>query len=167
VIINEALARAYFPGENPVGHGVKLTTFEMYFPDWPRNAFFEIIGIVADANNTGLKDPSRPEAYLPQTLTAGGNRFIVMRTAASSEGILTAVRQEISALDPDIAISEAGTLRSYLKQWYFAEPRFILFVLGAFATVGLALVIMGVFSVMAYTVSLRTHEIGIRMASVR
>lgn len=90
--------------------------------------------------------------------------MIVMCTARNSGGTLTAVRQEISAVDPDIAISEAGSVENYLKQWYFAEPQFLLFVLGGFGAIGLALVIMGVFSVMAYSVSLRTHEIGIRMA---
>jgi putative ABC transport system permease protein len=164
LVINEALARAYFRDENPVGHAIRLTSFEMYFPDWPHGAYFEIVGVVADANNSGLQDPPRPEAYLPHTLTGGGNRMIVLRTAGNSGGTLTAVRQEISALDPDIAIADADTLERYLKQWYFAEPQFILMVLGAFAGVGLTLVIMGVFSVMAYTVSLRKHEIGIRMA---
>ena len=89
--------------------------------------------------------------------------MIVMRTAGDSGGTLKAVRQEISVVDPDIAISETGTVENYVKQWYFAEPQFVLMVLGAFASIGLVLVIMGVFSVMAYTVSLRNHEIGIRM----
>ena len=163
-VINETLARAYFRDENPLGRGIKLSTFEMYFSDWPRDAYLEIVGVVADANNSGLEDPPRPEAYLPHTLTGGGNRMIVMRTAGDSGGTLKAVRQEISALDRDIAISETGTIESYLKLRYFAEPQFILMVLGAFATIGLVLVIMGVFSVMAYSVSLRNHEFGIRMA---
>lgn len=90
--------------------------------------------------------------------------MIVMRTAGNSGGVQASVRRNIGALDTAIAISEVGTVESYLKQWYFAKPQFILMVLGAFATIGLVLVIMGVFSVMAYTVSLRTHEIGIRMA---
>ena len=163
-VINETLARAYFRDDNPVGRGIKLTTFEMYFSDWPRDAYLEIIGVVADANNSGLEDPPRPEAYLPHTLTGAGNRMIVMRNAGNSGGTLKAVRQEISALDPEIAISGSGTVENYLKQWYFAEPQFVLMVLGAFASIGLVLVIMGVFSVMAYTVSLRNHEIAIRMA---
>jgi putative ABC transport system permease protein len=163
-VINEALARAYFQDGNPVGRGIKLSTFEMYFPDWPRDAYLEIVGVVADANNSGLEDPPRPEAYMPHTLTGGGNRMIVMRTAGNSGGVQASVRRNIGALDTDIAISEVGTVESYLKQWYFAKPQFILMVLGAFATIGLVLVIMGVFSMMAYTVSLRTHEIGIRMA---
>jgi putative ABC transport system permease protein len=108
LLINEALARAYFRNENPVGHEIRLTSFEMYYPDWPRNAYFEIIGIVADTNNSGLQAPPRPEAYLPHTLTAAGNRMIVMRTAGNSAGTLTAVRQAITAVDADIAISEAS-----------------------------------------------------------
>jgi putative ABC transport system permease protein len=163
-VINETLARAYFRDDNPVGRGIKLTTFEMYFSDWPRDAYLAIVGVIADANNSGLEDPPRPEAYLPHTLTGGGNRMIVMRAVGDSAGTLKAVRQEISVLDPDIAISETATVENYLKQWYFAEPQFVLMVLGAFASIGLVLVIMGVFSVMAYTVSLRNHEIAIRMA---
>jgi putative ABC transport system permease protein len=153
-----------FPYKNADRLATPSIRLRVYFSDWPRDAYLEIVGVVADANNSGLEDPPRPEAYLPHTLTGGGNRMIVMRTAGDSGGTLKAVRQEISALDRDIAISETGTIESYLKLWYFAEPQFILMVLGAFATIGLLLVIMGVFSVMAYSVSLRNHEFGIRMA---
>src|SRR5437667_12482951 len=67
-------------------------------------------------------------------------------------------------MDPDVAISDDGTIESFLGRWYYAGPQFTLIILTAFARIGLLLVLIGVFSVMAYTVSLQTHEIGIRIA---
>ena len=162
-VINQSLARAYFHGENPLGKGIRFATFEM-FADWPRNAYFEIIGVVTDAKNHGLQDLPRPEAYFPHTLTGTGPRSILVRTARNSDVEPAMLPREVSALDPEIAVSEMGSIESRLKRSYFAKPQFILMALGAFASIGLLLVIAGVFSVMAYTVSLQTQEIGIRMA---
>ncbi len=162
-VINQTLARAYFSTENPVGQRIRFSSFEMY-SDWPRNAYFEIIGVIADAKNHGLQNPARPEAYFPYTITGIGHLRVMVRAAGNSSGILTSMRRQISMLDPDVAVSNLGSVDSYLKRSYFAETQFILNGLGTFTAIGLLLVIGGVFSVMAYTVSLRTHEIGIRMA---
>jgi putative ABC transport system permease protein len=163
-VINQTLARAYFGNENPIGQTIKFSSFEEYTADWPRDAYFEIIGVIADAKNHGLQDAPKPEVYFAYTLTGTGSRGIVVRTAGNSNSILASLRREIAAVDPDVAVSEAGSIESLLGQWYYAGPRFTIIILGTFAGIGLLLVLIGIFSVMAYAVSLQTHEIGIRIA---
>jgi len=163
-VINLTLARAYFGNENPIGQSIKFSSFEDYTADWPRGAFFEIIGIIADAKNNGLKDAPKPEVYFPYTITGTGPRGIMVRTAGKSELTLASLRREITAIDPDVAVSDAGSIETFLRRWYYAGPQFTLIILTTFGGIGLLLVLIGIFSVMAYTVSLRTHEIGIRIA---
>lgn len=163
-VINQTLARNYFKNEDPVGQRIKFSTFEEWAADWPRDAYFEIIGVVADVKNTGLQDPPRPEVYFPHTVTGTGPRGIMVRTAGNANSILASLRREIAAVDPDVAVSEAGPMQDFLTRWYYAGPQFTLIILGTFGVTGLLLVLIGIFSVTAYTVSLQTHEIGIRMA---
>src|SRR6202030_2394143 len=89
---------------------------------------------------------------------------ILVRTAVGPLSLLKSVRAEIWAVDRNVALSDAGTLAVFLQQYSYAQPEFGLVSLGAFAGIGLLLTAIGVFSVMAYAVSLETHEIGIRMA---
>jgi predicted permease len=162
-VVNETLARGYFNNENPIGQRIRFSDFEMY-SDWPRNAYFEIIGVIADAKNHGLQDVPRPEAYFPYTLTATGPRGIMVRTALNSDSILMAVRREISAVDSDVVVAKTGSIQNILKQSYYLGPQFTAATLGGFSVIAGLLVVIGIFSVMAYNVSLQTHDIGIRMA---
>jgi putative ABC transport system permease protein len=162
-VVNQTLARHYFNNEDPVGQRIRFSDFEMY-PDWPRNSYFEIIGVIADAKNHGLQDPPSPEAYLPYTLTATGRRGLMVRTRLNPDSTLTAIRREISAFDSAVIVEDAGLIEDLLKQSYYVGPQFTVATLGAFSAIGLLLVIIGIFSVMAYTVSLLTHDIGVRMA---
>ena len=162
-LVNQTFARDFFNNEDPVGRQVKFSDFEMY-ADWPRNAYFEIIGVVTDIRNNGLKDSPRPEAYFPYTITAAGARGIMVRTVLHADSLLTIIRREISAADPGVAVTEEGTVESILKESYYARPQFTVAALGGFAIIGLILVVVGIFGVVAYSVSLQTHEIGVRMA---
>ena len=107
------------------------------YSDWPRDAYFEIIGVIADAKNHGLQDPPRPEAYFPYTLTGIGILRVMVRVAGNSSGILTSMRREISTLDPDLAVLGIGSVDSFLKRSYFAETQFVLIGLGTFTAIGL------------------------------
>jgi len=163
-VINQTLARAYFVNENPIGQTIKFSSFEDYAADWPRDAYFEIIGVTADAKNNGLRDAPKPEVYFPYTITGTGSRGIMVRSAGKPELTLASLRREITAMDPDVALSDTGSIETFLRRWYYAGPQFTLIILTTFAAIGFILVLIGIFSVMAYTVSLRTQEIGIRMA---
>ena len=162
-VVNESLARDYFNNENPVGQRIRFSDFEMY-ADWPRDAYFEIIGVIADAKNHGLREPPRPEAYFPYTLTATGPRGVMVRTGLNADTMLIAIRKEISAADNGVVVVETGSIRDALKQSYYVGPQFMFATLGTFAVIGLLLVVVGIFGVVAYTVSLQTHDIGVRIA---
>jgi len=163
VIVNQTFVRERFGDENPIGRQVRFSDFET-LSDWPRDPYFEIVGVVADRKNTGLQDPPRPEIYLPGTVTAGMPVGIMVRATGSSAAILQQLHAEISALDPDLALGEAGTIGTLLEHDYYARPRFLFIALCVFAAIALILVAVGVFSVIAYTVVVQTHEIGIRIA---
>ncbi len=162
-VINETLARTYFGKEDPLGQKMKFELFDR-LPQSTKDQYFEIIGIVADAKNRGLQQSISPEAYLPYTVTGAMERGILIKTAVEPMSMLMNVRREIWSVDRNVALTLTGTLQGYLQQFSYAGPQFGLMLLGIFATVGLVLVAIGVFSVMAYSVSLQTHEIGIRMA---
>jgi putative ABC transport system permease protein len=105
-----------------------------------------------------------PEVMVPYSVTGAFERGILVRTARDPMTLLNAVRREIWALDRNIAVTSDITLEGYLQRYTFAGPRFSTILLSVFAGLGVVLVAIGVFSVIAYTVSRQTHEIGIRMA---
>ncbi|MGC2889069.1 MAG: ABC transporter permease [Candidatus Acidiferrum sp.] len=162
-VINQTFAHKYLGADNPIGQRVHIAQLET-IPDPVKDAWFEIIGVVADARNRGLQDPPEPEVWVPYTVTGSFERGILVRTAKDPLSMLNAVRQEIWATDRSVALTLTGTLEGYIRQFSYAGPRFGFFLLGIFATIGLALVTIGVYSVLAYTAARRTHEIGIRMA---
>ncbi len=162
-VVNDTLARTYFGKDDPIGQKIKFDLFDR-LPQSPKDQYFEIIGVVADAKNRGLQEAVAPEAYIPYTVTGAMERGILVRTGVDPLSMLMSVRREIWSVDRNVALTLTGTLEGYLQQFSYAGPQFGLVLLSIFATVGLILVAIGVFSVMAYSVSLQTHEIGIRMA---
>jgi putative ABC transport system permease protein len=161
VIVNQTFVRERFGAEDPIGRHVRFSDYET-LSFWPRDPYFEIVGVVADLKNTGLQDLPRPEIYIPAT--AGLFEGIMVRTTGSPAATLQQLRSEISTIDPNLALGESGTVRTLLERDYYAQPRFLFITLCVFASIALILVAVGIFSVIAYTVALQTHEFGIRIA---
>jgi putative ABC transport system permease protein len=163
VVVNQAFARAYFTGENPLGQKVKFNVFDQ-LPDTPRDAYFEVIGVITDFKNRGLLEPPLPEVFLPYSITGYGERNILASTAVDPKTLLASVQREIWAVDSNAAVTGSGSIKDLLAEEAYVRPQFGLISIGVFAGIGLALVLIGIFSVMAYTVALQTHEIGVRIA---
>jgi putative ABC transport system permease protein len=164
-VINQTLATKYFGTEDPIGREIKLKLLDTHPEAKIDNPVFEIVGIIADAKNRGIQDPPGPEALIPYTVTPAFERGVLVRVQGGDPATLVnSLRREIWAVNRGVAITMTGTLNSYLSQFSYAEPRFSLVLLSLFSAVGLVLVAIGVYSVIAYTVARQTHEIGIRIA---
>jgi len=163
-VVNQTLARKYFGQEDPIGREIKLAMLATEVDPPVENPMFQIVGVVADVKNQGIQEPVMPEAFIPYTMTGSFERGVLVRTTGDPAAMLNAVRREIWAVDRNVALTLTGSLKDILKEYSYAEPRFSVVLLGIFAAVGMMLVALGVYSVVAYTVSRQTHEIGIRVA---
>jgi putative ABC transport system permease protein len=165
-VVNETFVRKYVSNDRPLGQRVHLATIDTS-ADPLRDKWFEIIGVVGDVTNgrnRGLQVPIEPEVWVPYT-TAGSNaRGLMVRTALDPGAMMNAVRQEVWATDAGVALIRPGTLEDRLSEQLYAGPRFGFLLMTIFGCVGLILVTVGVYSVLAYSTTQRTHEIGIRMA---
>jgi predicted permease len=162
-VVNQTFTKKYLGNGNPIGREVRIAQLGE-FADPVKEPAFEIIGVVADVKNQGLQDPVLPEIWVPYTVTGSAFRGILVRTANEPMSLLNGVQHEIWATDSNAATTLTGTLESFISQFSYAGPRFGFLLMSIFASVGLTLVTIGVYSVLAYTTSCRTQEIGIRMA---
>jgi putative ABC transport system permease protein len=163
VVINEALAKKYFSTTEPLGASIKLprlATLPVPVPD----PTFEIVGVIRDFANAGPRDLPAPQVWMPFPLRGPAGLGMVVRTSTDPARIIPAIRQEVAAVDRQVALIEPTTLDDWMQRVFFARPRFSLLVLGIFACTGILLVAFGVYGVLAYTISQQTREIAIRMA---
>jgi putative ABC transport system permease protein len=163
VVINQTLAREFFGSADPLSRHLAFKNLDQT-PDSSSDVFFEIIGVVEDVKNQGVEKSIAAEAFMPYTVSSFGGRALLVKTKVDPISILATVRKQIWAVDSNVALTSIGTLQNYLDEYSYAQPHFGLVVLGLFALIGIALVSLGVFGSMSYIVSLRTYEIGIRMA---
>jgi len=163
VVINQTFQHQYFGDEDPIGKRIHILQLEK-FPDPKPDAWYEVIGIVEDVKNHGLQDPIEPETWVPYTVTGSAARGVLVRTAGDPMLMMNAMRQEIWGTDRSVALTLTGTMEDFINSFSYSQPRFGFLLVTVFALVGVILVSIGVYSVIAYTTARRTHEIGIRMA---
>jgi putative ABC transport system permease protein len=160
-VINQRLARDFFGDGNPVGQKIEVKALKNPIRP-PLDASFEIVGVVGDVKNFGPQQPAKPMAFIPNTIN--GSFMLLLKTTVEPASLVHTVEEQVWAVGPDEIVAICDPLEDFLQQHTYASPEFSVVISTPLAGIGLLLVVIGIFSVMAYTVSLQTHEISIRMA---
>jgi predicted permease len=159
IVVNETLARLFWPGENPLGKQILEADPE------GRGAPWTVVGVVADVKRHALHVAAEPEAYQPQEQAAwsGGDLYVTIRTEGEPLALAPAVRRAIRELDPLLPVLQVADLSDLVAR-SVAEPRFLTTVLGGFSTIASLLGLVGVYGVLALATALRHRDIAVRMA---
>lgn len=153
-VINETLRRRYWPSEDPVGKSIRIGTAQQSR---------EIVGVVGDVRHTGLDEDPRPEIFVPHAQAGSGSMTYFVRTSGDPAAVLQDVQQVVWDLAPLQTFYQTGTVNGLISRTLTGR-RFSLLLLNIFAAIALLMAAVGIYGVMSFSVTQRTHEVGIRMA---
>jgi putative ABC transport system permease protein len=157
VILNQAMARQFWPNENPIGHRIKMGDQSASAP------WLSIVGVVANVKEVDLTDLSKPVFYVPFRESAQLGMTLVIRTSTDPTAIVPAVRAKIQAIDPDQPVHDIRTMETVLSS-SLAPSRFTMLLLSVFSGIAIVLAVVGIYGMHAYSINQRRREIGIRLA---
>jgi predicted permease len=155
VIVNQSFAKTYFANRNPIGGRISQ---DEHHTQWKT-----VVGVIADVRHTSLEEAPVPQMYFPLFQDAFGNAYIAVRSIQPSSAVASEIRSTLHAIDPDLGLTDVHTMADLVSE-ASARRRFQTSLLTVFAAIALLLALVGLYGLMAYSISRRTREVGIRMA---